>query len=87
MNDVNIFLHGMISEKVMTSFNVLCLRVLNWIVGNLDGAFVVAVEWHLLHMNAIVFGCLLHPEKLSAARSSSNVFRFRSGERHTVLLF
>ena len=36
----------MISEKVMTNFNVLCLRVLNWVVGNLDGAFIVAVEWH-----------------------------------------
>ena len=84
--DINIFLHNMISEKVMTNFNVLCLRVLNWVVGNLDGAFVVAVEWHLLQMNAIVLECLLHPQKLSAARSSSNVFRFSSGERYTVLL-
>ena len=84
--DINVFLHNMISEKVMTNFNVLCLRVLNWVVGNLDGAFVVAVKWHLLQMNAIVLECLLHPQKLSAARSSSNVFRFSSGERYTVLL-
>ena len=70
----------------MTNFNVLCLRVLNWVVGNLDGAFVVAVEWHLLEMNAIVLERVLHPQKLSAARSSSNVFRFSSGERHAVLL-
>ena len=76
----------MISEKVMTDLNVLCLRVLNWVVGDLDGAFVVAVKWHLLQMNVIVFECLLHPQKLSAARSSSNVFRFTSGERYTVLL-
>ena len=76
----------MISEKVMTNFNVLCLRVLNWVVGNLDGAFVVAVEWHLLQMNATVLECLLHPQKLSAARSSNNVFRFSSGERYTVML-
>ena len=84
--DINIFLHDMISEKVMKNFNVLCLRVLNWVVSNLDGAFVVGVEWHLLQMNAIVFECLLHPQKLSAARSSSNVFRFSSRERDTVLL-
>ena len=57
MYDINIFLHNMISEKVMTNFNVLCLRVLNWVFGNLDGAFVVAVEWHLLQMNAIVLEC------------------------------
>ena len=86
MYDINVFLHNMISEKVMMNFNVLCLRVLNWVVGNLDGAFVVAVKWYLLQMNAIVLECLLHPQKLSAARSSSNVFRFNSGERYTVLL-
>ena len=61
VNDINIFLHDMISEKVMTNFNVLCLRVLNWIVGNLDGAFIVAVDWYLLQMDAIVLECLLHP--------------------------
>ena len=70
----------------MMDLNVLCLRVLNWVVGDLDGAFIVAVEWHLLQMNAIVFEGLLHPQKLSVARSSSNVFRFSSGERYTVLL-
>ena len=45
---------------------------------DLDGAFVVAVKWHLLQMNAIVLESLLHPQKLSAARSNSNVFRFSS---------
>ena len=79
-------LQDMISEKVMTDLNVLCLRVLNWVVGDLDGAFVIAVKWHLLQMNAIVLECLLHPQKLSATRSNSNVFRFSSGERYTVLL-
>ena len=86
VNDINIFLHDMISEKMMTKLNVLCLRVLNWIVGNLDGAFIVAVEWHMLQVDAIVLESLLHPQKLSAARSSSNVFRFSSGEGYTVLL-
>ena len=86
VNDINIFLHDMISEKVMMNFNVLCLQVLNWVVGNHDSAFIVAVEWYLLQMNAIVLESLLHPKKLSAARSSSNVFRFSSGERYTVLL-
>ena len=61
MNDVNIFLHDMISEKMMTNFDVLCLRVLNWIVGNLDGTFIVAVEWYLFQMDAIVLESLLHP--------------------------
>ena len=61
VNDINISLHDMISEKVMTDLNVLCLRVLNWVVGNLDGAFVVTVEWHLFQVDAIILESLLHP--------------------------
>ena len=76
VNDVNIFLHYMISEKMMTNFNVLCLRVLDWIVGDLDGAFIVIEERDLLQIDAIVLESLLHPQKLSTTRSSSNVFRF-----------
>ena len=86
MNDVNIFLHDMISKKVMTNFNVLCLRVLNWVVGNLDGAFIVAVERHIIQVYTIVLEIFLHPEKLCTARSGCNVFGFSSGERYTVLL-
>ena len=70
----------------MTNLNVLCLRVLNWILGKLDGAFIVAEDWHILRVDVVVLENLLHLEKLSTARSSSNVFRFSSGERYTVLL-
>ena len=86
MDDINVFLHNMISEEVMTNLNVLCLRVLNWVVGNLDGTLIVTVERHILQVDTIVLESLLHPQKLSAARSSSNVFGFSSGERYTVLL-
>ena len=61
LNDINVFLHDMISKKVMTDLNVLCLRVLNWILGKLDGAFIVAEEWHILRVDAIVLESLLHP--------------------------
>ena len=71
---------------LLTDLNVLCLRVLNWIVGNLDGALIVAVEWHILQVDTVVLESLLHPEKLSTARSSGNVFKFSSGERYTILL-
>ena len=50
----------------MTNLNMLCLRVLNWVVGYLDGAFIIAVEWHILQENAIVLESLLHLEKLSS---------------------
>ena len=80
VNDINVLLVNMISEKVMADLNVLCLRVLNWILGKLDGAFIVTEERHIIHVDAIVLECLLHPKQLSAARASSNVFSFRSGQ-------
>ena len=45
----------------MTDLNVLCLRVLNWILGKLDGTFVITEEWHILRVDAIVLESLLHP--------------------------
>ena len=61
MNDIDIFLHNMISEKVRTNFNVFCLRVLNWIVVYFDGTFVVAEERYLFQVDAIILESLLHP--------------------------
>ena len=86
MVDGDVALQHMVTKKIMTNLDVLCLQVLNWILGNLDGAFIVAEEWHILHVDAIILESLLHPEKLSTARSSSNVFKFSSGEGYTVLL-
>ena len=45
----------------MTDLNVLCLRVLNWVVGDFDGAFIVAEERYLFQIDAIVLESLLHP--------------------------
>ena len=59
--------------------------ITNTPLGSLDGALIVAVEWHILQVDTIVLESLLHPEKLTTARSSSNVFRFSGGERYTVL--
>ena len=78
MEDGDIALQHMIAKKMMTNLDVLCLRVLNWIVSNLDSTLIVTVERHIVHIDAIVLESLLHPKKLSTTRSSSNVFRFRS---------
>ena len=74
----NVALQHMITEKMMMNLDVLCLRVLNRVVRNLDGTLVVAVEWHILHIDAIVLEGLLHPQQLSTARTSSIVLSFRS---------
>ena len=57
----DVVLPHMITKKMMTNLNVLCLRVLNWVMSNLDSTLIVAVERHILHVDAIVLECLLHP--------------------------
>ena len=61
MADGYIALQHMIAKKMMTNLDVLCLRVLNWVVRKFDSTLIVAVERHILHVDAIVLECLLHP--------------------------
>ena len=56
----NVALQHMIVKKMMTNLNVLCLRVLNWVVSNLDGTLIVTEERHILHVDAVVLEGLLH---------------------------
>jgi hypothetical protein len=80
LNDVNIFLEYMVAKIMMSNLDVLRLGVLNRIVGDLDGTFVITEERYFLLVHAIVLKGLLHPEKLSEARSNSNIFSFSSGD-------
>ena len=57
----DVALQHMITKKMMKNLNVLCLRVLNWVMSNLDGTLIVTIEWHILHIDAIVLEGLLHP--------------------------
>ena len=61
MVDEDIALEDMVSKKMMTNLDVLSLRVLYWVVCNLDCTLIVAVERHILHVDAVVFEGLLHP--------------------------
>jgi hypothetical protein len=74
----DVALQHMILKKMMTNLDVLCLRVLNWVMSNFDGTLVVTVEWHILHIDAVVLEGLLHPQQLSTARTSSNILSFSS---------
>ena len=74
----NVALQHMIMKKMMTNLNVLCPRVLNWVVRNLDGTLIVTEERHILHIDVLVLESLLHPQQLSTARTSSNVLSFSS---------
>ena len=61
MLDGDVALQHMITKKMMTNLNVLCLRVLNWVVSNFDGTLIVAEERHILHVDVVVLEGLLHP--------------------------
>ena len=61
MVDGDVALQHMVTKKMMTNLDVLCLRVLNWVMSNLDGTLIVIVEWHIFHVYTVVLECLLHP--------------------------
>ena len=68
----NVALQHMITKKMMTNLNVLCLRVLNWVVSNLDGTLIVTEERHILHVDAVVLESLLRPQQEPAAMYSAS---------------
>ena len=57
----DVALQHMIMKKMMTNLDVLCLRVLNWVMSNLDGTLIVTVERYIVHVDAVVLEGLLHP--------------------------
>ena len=61
MLDVDIALHDVISKEMMSNLNVLRLRVMYWVVGDLDCTLIVIVESNVLHIHVVVLECLLHP--------------------------
>ena len=61
MVDGDVALQHMVMKKMMTNLDVLSLRVLNWVVSNLDSTLIVSVEWHILHIDALVLEGFLHP--------------------------
>ena len=80
MFDRDVALEHMITKKMMTNLDVLGLRVLNWVMSNLDSTLIVTVERHILHVDAVVLESLLHPQQLSTSRTSGNVLSFSSRE-------
>ena len=51
----------MVLKKMMTNLDVLSLRVLYWVVGNLDSTLIVTVERHIFRVDVVVLEGLFHP--------------------------
>ena len=61
MVDDDIALEDMALKKMMMNLDVLSLRVLYWVVCNLDCTLIIVVERHILHVDVVVSEGLLHP--------------------------
>ena len=61
MVDEDIALEDMVPKKMMTNLDMLGLRVLYWVVCNLDSTLIVTVERYILHVDALVLEGLFHP--------------------------
>ena len=61
MLDVDVALHHVIPKKMMSYLNVLRLRVLYWVVGDLDCTLIVAIERYILQVDVVVLAGLLYP--------------------------
>ena len=70
----DILLLNMISDEVMSDINVLCPCVLNWILGEADGACVVTEDGSLRELQAKISQLVLQPQHLGTTACGSNVF-------------
>jgi hypothetical protein len=66
----------------MPDLNVLHLVVLNRIMSDFDGTFIVTQEWNLVTMNSIIIQGLPHPKDLSTTTPGRHILGF-GGERDT----
>ena len=71
---LDIFLLNMISDEVMSDINVLCPCVLIRILGEADGAYVVAEDGSLKELQAKISQLVLQPQHLRTTACGSNVF-------------
>ena len=77
----------MISKKVMSNFNIFCLRMLNRIFRNLDDTGIVTIYGEMFLTNTIIKKKFLHLKELSVATTNNNVFCLNSGGRDEIFLF
>ena len=59
--------------------------MLNRISRDIDGTGIVTIDSKMLLKNTIIKKEFLHPQKLGATATSSNIFSLSSGERDRVL--
>ena len=65
-------------NEVMSNLYVFSLRMLNRILRDVNDTGIVTTDGKMFLMNTIIKEKFLHPQKLGATTTSSNVFNFNS---------
>jgi hypothetical protein len=68
-----------IMNELMSDVYVLGPRMLKWILGDINGTSIVAMNFHGILCKAIIWDKLLHLEQLSA--TATDVFYISNGQR------
>ena len=66
-------------NEVMSNLNVFGSRMLNQILRDVDGTGIVTIDGEMLLINTIIMEEFLHPLKLGATTTDSDVLSFCSG--------
>ena len=66
-------------NEVMSNLNVFGSRMLNQILTDVDGTGIVTIDGEMLLINTIIMEEFLHPLKLGATATDSDVLSFCSG--------
>ena len=66
-------------NEVMSNLYMFCSRMLNRILGDVNGIGIVTINGKIFLTNTIIKEEFLHPQKLGATTTSSNVFSHNSG--------
>ena len=66
-------------NEVMSNLYVFGSRMLNWVLRDVDGTSIVTVDGKMFLINTIIMGQFLHPQKLGATVTGSDVLSFCSG--------
>ena len=66
-------------NEVMSNLNVFGSRMLNQILRDVDGTGIVTIDGEMLLINTIIMEEFLHPLKLGATATDSDVLSFCSG--------
>ena len=61
MLKIDVSFSNMISNEMMTNFNMLRSRMLHVIVSNIYSTLIVMVERYILHVDAVILEGLLNP--------------------------